>query len=84
MCLFVATGKAPWQSDWLMFDPMRMTAPSDAPDVTTAAQHVYATLRDCLARLDALDDPVAAAHLSACLDSLREHFNLDASISKTD
>lgn len=65
-----------------MFDPMRMIAPSDAPGVTPTAQHVYGTLRDCLARLDALDEPVAAAHLSACLDSLREHFNPDASMSK--
>ena len=82
MCFHLATGKAPWQSHWPMFDPMRTIDLSDAPGITTAAQHVYGTLRDCLARLDALDEPVAAAHLSACLDSLGAHFNPDASMSK--
>jgi hypothetical protein len=57
-----------------------LKAPS--PAAVTAEQHVYATLRDCLARLDALGEDVAAAHLSACLDTLGERFNPDGSLSK--
>ena len=44
---------------------------------TAPIQQVQALLTTCLARLDALDAQVAAAHLSACLDTLRQDFNPD-------
>jgi len=58
---------------------MRSADLTNAPRAVASApiHHVRAVLQDCLARLDALDAPVAAAHLSACLDVLRQDVNPD-------
>ena len=62
-----------------MFELMPIADLSDAQGSVAAApiQHVQALLTKCLARLDALDAQVAAAHLSACLDTLRQDFKAD-------
>lgn len=67
------------QSSSSMFDLMHTADFRDAKSMVANApiQHVQALLSTCLARLDALDEQVAAAHLSACLNSLQQHFKAD-------
>ena len=63
----------------------RMLMKNISPDQGTPADemqrlHLLEMLNDCLVMLDAFDAPVAAAHLSACLESFKTDCSQSGSI----
>jgi hypothetical protein len=62
-----------------MYESMRIADDHSKNDGSTSASihELRNTLRDCLASLDALNTPIAAAYLSACLETLKQDFNLE-------
>ncbi|HZU63331.1 MAG TPA: hypothetical protein VFF98_06595 [Novosphingobium sp.] len=64
--------------------PSAAPMPRLASAVFPERNMVFNTLTDCLNRLDMLGEQLAAAHLAACLDSLRETFIMDGNISDMD
>lgn len=59
-----------------MFRNMHMVEKDVRTDCCESVDHVYDLLNDCLLKLDTMHMPVAAAHLSACLETLKQNVTL--------